>query len=241
LGVIKPAPAQLLIKGGEELGIAFTQPEVEKFLLYLKELQDWGRKINLTSIRDEEEIIVKHFLDSLTCLRLLEKPGSRVVDMGTGAGFPSLPIKILHPRMQLTLLEARRKRTLFLEHVIRVLGLGGVRVVWTRAEDFGHSEERETFDCVLCRALAPLNVTVEYGLPLIRVGGLLIAQKGPCLEKEISAAQRALECLGGRIRGTTCLELPILKQKRCLISVEKIRTTPSRYSRRPGIPRKRPL
>lgn len=233
--------SQFLIKGGEELGIRLVPSQVEKFLLYLRELQEWGKNINLTGIRDEREIIIKHFLDSLTCLRLLKELGGKVVDLGTGAGFPSLPIKIIRPQIELTLLEAREKRTLFLEHIVKILGLKEVKVLWKRVEDFGHTEERESFDYALCRAVAPLNVILEYGLPLVKVGGFFIAQKGPHLSREIRAAQRALEYLGGRIKAVIDLELPILKQKRCLISVKKIKTTPRRYSRRPGVPRKRPL
>jgi len=135
--------SQLLIKGGEELGIRLVPSQVEKFLLYLRELQEWGKNINLTGIRDEREIIIKHFLDSLTCLRLLKELGGKVVDLGTGAGFPSLPIKIIRPQIELTLLEAREKRTLFLEHIVKILGLKEVKVLWKRVEDFGHTEERK--------------------------------------------------------------------------------------------------
>lgn len=234
---------KILFDGARRLGLTLKTEHLAAFQVYYEELIAWNEKVNLTRITDYEEVQIKHFLDSLTCLLVLpDLPSATIIDVGTGAGFPGLPLKILRPKMRLTLLESTGKKTDFLRHLVHRLGLEGVEVVWGRAEEVGRDpEHRQRYDVVLARALAELPVLVEYALPFCRVGGVFVAQKGAEVEREVERAGRALEILGGELREIKAVRLPTLDEPRHLVVIEKIALTPQKYPRRPGVPSKRPL
>ena len=234
----------LLAAGAEGWGVTLTPQQVEAFGLYYRELVLWNERVNLTSVADYEGVQVKHFLDSLSCLQVLDTlaPDAKCIDIGAGAGFPGLPLKMVRPCIRLTLLESVGKKVDFLEHVVKALGLEDVDVVQGRAEELGrHPDYREVFDVALARAVAQMAVLVEYALPLLRVGGLFVAQKGADVGEEVEAALPAVRLLGGRLQGLRAVNLPGLDGPRHLVVVEKVASTPDRYPRRSGIPTKRPL
>lgn len=219
-------------------------PEQQRaFVDYASCLLDWNRHTNLTAITDPQAVETKHFLDSLTLRRAVKPtPKMRVVDVGTGAGFPGLPLKIVYPFIDLTLLEATGKKAAFLEYVIRILALPDVKVVNERAETIGQEpDHRERYDLVLARAVAGMPALAEYLLPLCRVGGKCVAYKGENAPHEVSLAENALRVLGGRLSQLVPIELPGVAETRYLVVIEKIAATPEQYPRRPGMPAKRPL
>ncbi len=235
-----------LVAGARELGLILGERTLAAFDLYRRELADWNTRFNLTAITDREGILVRHFLDSLSCLRALPRrelsAGARVIDLGTGAGFPGLPLKIICPGMRLTLLEATHKKVVFLRHLIGLLGLEGVVVIHGRAETLGRDPaHRERYDWALARAVAEMPTLAEYLLPLVRVGGAALAQKGDRAAAEVHAADRAITTLGGRVRQLLPVHLRGLAETRYLVIVDKVAATPEKYPRRPGIPSKRPL
>jgi len=241
---------KVLGKGAEELGVNLTPFQKEQFFLYLEILQEWNRKINLTATKEAKEIIIKHFLDSLTCRNLIASrlangqafKKQKAIDLGSGAGFPGIPLKIALPSLELTLLDSLKKRTHFLKHLSQNLALKDVEIIEGRAEDCGRGKEfREKFDLVLSRAVAKLNVLVELGLPFLKLGGTFLAQKGPNVGEEAKEALKALDLLGGRVKEIRKVKLPFLNQARSLVIIEKERPTPEKYPRRAGIPQKRPL
>ncbi len=235
---------QLLEAGVKEWGLALTLDQLEAFECYYQQLMVWNERASLTAITDYEKVQVKHFLDSLSCLRVLGTlaPAARCIDIGAGAGFPGLPLKIVLPQMRLTLLESVGKKVVFLEHMVAELGLGNVEVVKGRAEELGRRPDyRETYELALARAVAGLPVLLEYALPLLRVGGVFVAQKGSEVAEEVQGAEPAMKLLGGRLEEVRAVQLPGLELPRHLVVVEKTTLTPDKYPRRPGIPAKRPL
>jgi len=235
-----------LIAGARELNITLTSRQLTAFETCCRELVAWSERFNLTAITDREGVLVRHFLDSLSCLKALPQAelaaGARVIDVGTGAGFPGLPLKIVCPEMRLTLLEATGKKVTFLEHVVRALGLEKVEVIHGRAEELGRDPaHRERYDWALARAVAEMPALVEYLLPLVRVGGAALAQKGEGAAAEVHGADAAIVTLGGRVRQLVPVELHGLAETRYLVVVDKVAATPEKYPRRPGIPQKRPL
>ncbi len=227
----------------ENYDIQANAQQLNKFKLFEDELLDWNEKFNLTAIRDREGIRVKHFLDSLTCLRVLPVfQNQKVVDIGTGAGFPGIPIKILHPGIQLTLVESIGKKAAFCEHMIELLDLKNVTILTSRAEELGQmANYRERFDFALARAVANLPVLVEYLLPLIRINGKMVAQKGETAPVECQQADRAIKILGGRLSQLTPVQLPGVTGDRYLVEIDKVAATPPAYPRNIGIPQKKPL
>jgi len=225
------------------LGLKFKPHQLEAFDWYASELVKWDRRFNLTAVTDSQGIEVKHFLDSLTCLQAMGPgPTGCVIDVGTGAGFPGLPLKIAYPRLELTLVESIGKKIEFCRHVVRSLGLEGVEIVHDRVERVGHqSEQRGVYDWALARAVASMPVLVEYLLPLLKLGGRAVIQKGETGPAEAHTAEGALRILGGRVDQLIPIELPTVVEKRYLVVVIKIAATPDKYPRRPGIPAKRPL
>ncbi len=232
---------QALAKKGVEL----TPKQKEQFSIYYHELVETNKKVNLTRITDEAEVYQKHFYDSLT--PLLEFPdlfdgAKSVVDVGAGAGFPSLPIKILRPDIKLTIIDSLGKRLKFLESLIQKLGLSNVTLVHSRAEDAGQNPElREHFDIVTARAVARMSVLGEYCLPLAKVEGYFLALKGPKADSELNSAKTAIKLLGGKTTKVTEFVLPDSSDERTLILIKKVAKTPKKYPRQAGTPNKKPL
>ncbi len=225
-----------------EPGLDLTPAQWTAFQQYADLLHTWNQRFNLTAVRDPEEIWSRHFLDSLTCLRVMRgTPLERVIDVGTGAGFPGLALKIVQPDMHLTLVESVGKKAEFCAEVVRILGLENVDIHTARAEELGQNPQyREQYDWAVARAVAPLPILAEYLLPLVKVGGQMLAQKGKDAELETKQAENAVTTLGGVLRPIMSVTLPGV-DARALIVVAKIHPTPDRYPRRVGIPSKRPL
>ncbi len=222
--------------------VNLDERQLQAFQVFYQELIDWNSRANLTAITDREQVIVKHFMDSLSVARVLHSTAPvSLLDIGAGAGFPGIPLKIAFPVLELTLLEATRKKVDFLNHLIARLDLRDARAVQMRAEDAGQDPAyRERYDNAIARAVADLPILLEYALPLVRVGGAFIAQKGIAVEEEIDRSSAALERLGGRVREIVPVQLPGL-EPRHLIVVDKFAPTPAGYPRRAGIPEKKPL
>lgn len=235
-----------LTHGARQLGLALDPEQVWRFQLYYEELAEWNRRINLTAITSYEEVQTKHFLDSLTLMAALKdkvwtKENFSLLDVGTGAGVPGVPLKILLPGVRLVLLESVAKKTAFLKHLVDRLGLDYVNIITGRAEDIAHQVDcRERFDVAVSRAVGNLSSIAELALPFCRQGGLFIAPKKGQIEEEISQARQAIDTLGGRLKEVKEVDLEDLGL-RCLVIIEKIGLTPQRYPRRAGIPSKRPL
>jgi len=239
---------QRLIEGAKALNLRLTNRQLAAFQLYYEELVAWNERFNLTAITEFEQVQIRHFLDSLSCLlaeetrKALNRLDARAIDVGSGAGFPGLPLKLVCPGLRLTLLEATGKKVTFLEHVVERLGLQRVTAVHARAEELAHDPaHREGYDLALARAVADLPVVAEYTLPFCKVGGWLVAQKGEAGAAEAWSAEAAIKLLGGELRRVLHVELPGLPEDRSLVVVEKVGPTPKKYPRRAGMPGKRPL
>lgn len=223
------------------LGIQLNDTEADKFLLYKDILKEWNQKINLTAIEDDEGIIIKHFIDSITVLPYLPKKTFSIIDVGTGAGFPGIPVKVMREDAEVTLLDSLDKRIKFLNEVNESLGLKGITTVHGRAEDFGLKPGyRENFDIAIARAVASLPVLLEYCLPFVKVGGYFIAMKGNSSE-EVAQSKKALDILGGQIEEVKEFTIPGTDLNRSIVLVKKLRQTPTKYPRKAGKPTKEPL
>ncbi|MFM7174901.1 MAG: 16S rRNA (guanine(527)-N(7))-methyltransferase RsmG [Caldilinea sp.] len=238
----------LLAAGCQQLGIELPTGALAAFARYGRELVEWNTRLNLTSIVASAEIQTKHFLDSLVSLPVLAEelgqplPALRLLDVGTGAGFPGIPLKLALPALQLTLMEGTQKKIAFLEHLLAQLGIGPVTLVHGRAEELGRlPAHRERYDVVVARAVAPLNTLAEYLLPLVRRGGLAVLYKGPSAPEEFMAARHALKVLGGEAVRLAPVTVPFLEERRFLLLVKKVAATPAQYPRSQGLARKRPL
>jgi 16S rRNA (guanine527-N7)-methyltransferase len=225
------------------LGLKLTTYQLSTLEQYEQQLLEWNTRFNLTAIQEPEKIRTKHFLDSLTCLLAMrDTPMDKIIDVGTGAGFPGLPIKILYPRMQLTLVESVRKKVDFLYHIVESLGLEGVEILNERVETIGQiAIHRQRYDWAIARAVAVMPVLMEYLIPLVRVGGAAIAMKGENAPAEVQTSEHAIQILGGHLRKLIPVMLPGVADERYLIVIDKIAATPPIYPRRAGIPAKKPL
>lgn len=218
-----------------------NREQIEKFYKYMQLLIEWNEKINLTSIVEPKEIIIKHFLDSLTISKHINKK-STVIDIGTGAGFPGIPIKIEQEDIKMTLLDSLNKRIKFLEEVIKDLSIKDIQAIHGRAEDFGQNANfREEYDVCVSRAVAQMNVLIEYMLPFVKLNGICICMKGPEVENELKNAEHAIKELGGKIEKVEKLSLSGNENQRSIIIIKKIQKTPKKYPRKPGCSRKAPL
>jgi 16S rRNA (guanine527-N7)-methyltransferase len=223
--------------------VQLTRRQVIALSSYERELIEWNQKFNLTAIRDVTGIRTKHFLDSFSCvLAWKTNPPANLIDIGSGAGFPGIPLKIIYPNMKVTLVESVGKKAMFCQHIVSLLGLEGVNVINSRAEDLGQMREyREGYDWGIARAVANMRVLAEYLLPLVQVGGVMLAQKGESGPAEVHTAERVIKLLGGEVRQLVPVTLPGVVEERHLVLVDKVATTPPGYPRKPGVPAKKPL
>jgi len=222
------------------LGLRLSPRQTRQFCIYGDLLLDWNQRVNLTRITDPEEVIVKHFVDSLAIAKLAK--GNRMADIGTGAGFPGIPIKIINPDCKMYLVDSGAKKLEFLEVVIAELGLINTETIHARAEDFGRNPQfRNSFDTVTSRAVARLPVLLEYAIPLLKQNGQFLAAKGLMVEEELKESGKALDLLGGELQGVENFTLGVSAEHRAIVIVKKVRKTPEEYPRRAGTPTRRPL
>lgn len=224
-----------------DININIEDNTVEQFYLYMNLLLEWNEKINLTAITEPKEIILKHFVDCGTALKYL-KEENKILDLGTGAGFPGIPLKLLNKELNITLVDSLNKRINFLNEVIDRLNLKNINTVHSRAEDLSRNKKyRENFDIILSRAVANMSVLLEYTLPFLKVGGKCIAMKGPNIEEELNNSKKALKVLGGEIEKIENIKLPNSDIERNIVIIKKIKETPKQYPRKAGKPSKEPI
>lgn len=226
-------------------GISPSEEQVHRFRLFYENLIKWNEVMNLTAITEEEDVYTKHFTDSLSLVGIVPPQSFEnleLIDVGTGAGFPGLPLAIIFPKVKVTLVDSLEKRTRFLEETVRLLGLENVRIIHARAEDFARiGEEREKYDVAVSRAVARLNILAEYCLPFVKKGGYFIAYKSEKLKEEMEEGKRAVKVLGGRIDQVLSFTLPGTDYGRTLVQITKCSHTPGKYPRKAGTPSKDPL
>lgn len=225
----------------EELGVKLSKEQAGMFFNYMNLLLEWNEKINLTAITEEKEVIVKHFVDSLTISKYIPV-GASLIDVGTGAGFPGIPLKIIRDDLKITLLDSLQKRINFLDVVIKELKLKNIETIHARVEEFGkNSKYRESFEVATSRAVANLSTLTEYLLPLVKLRGIAICMKGSSVEEELENSKKAINVLGGKVSNVFEFDLPKTDIKRNVVIVDKINKTPSKYPRKPGMPSKEPI
>ena len=221
------------------LGFDFSVEQISKFYKYMNMLIEWNEKINLTAIIEPNEIILKHFIDSLTIYKDIPNKSS-VVDVGTGAGFPGIPLAIMNESLKITLVDSLNKRLIFLQEVINELNLKNIQAVHGRAEEYIR-EKREHYDIATSRAVAKLNVLLEYMIPFVKVGGRCICMKSFEIDEELKDAEKAIEILGGKIEKVDEITLPNTDIQRKIVVIKKIKSTPNKYPRKAGMPSKEPI
>ena len=232
---------ELMRSYGSQIDIEFNEEQLNKFYKYMQLLLEWNEKINLTAITEPKEIILKHFVDSLTISKYIDDDKT-VADVGTGAGFPGIPLKIYRPDLRITLVDSLNKRINFLNEVINNLKLEKINTVHSRVEDFGKDKEyREKYDYVTARAVANLSTLSEYLIPITKIGGKCICMKGNDVKEELDNGKNAINLLGGEISKIDCFELPNSDISRNIIIIDKRKNTPKKYPRKAGLPSKEPL
>ncbi len=233
---------QTFLEGLQRLGLELSQQQLGQFLRYREELLDWNTRMNLTAISDPDEVLLKHFLDSLSLLMVYDVPDARLLDIGAGAGFPGIPLKIVRPQWQIMLLEATGKKVSFMQHIIEVLEIKDVEAVHGRAEELAHKAEyRASFDVVTARAVASLPTLLEYAAPFCRVGGQIILPKKGDLAEELAQGKRAAQQLGARFKADVPISMPGLEDGRRLLVWEQVRKCPGQFSRSGSVMAKKPL
>lgn len=232
-----------LMKAAKEYKIPISDEQIEEYNMYYRLLVEWNEKINLTAITEPNAVAIKHMIDSISCWdKDIFKTGAKLIDVGTGAGFPGLPLKIWQKDLNVTLLDSLNKRVKFLNTVVESLHLEKVEVVHSRAEEGARQKNyREGYDIAVSRAVARLSVLSEYCLPFVKVGGYFIALKGAQYLEEIEEGKRAIQVLGGEIEKVIPINLPGLEDRRAVVYIKKIKTTPKVYPRKAGTPDKNPL
>jgi 16S rRNA (guanine527-N7)-methyltransferase len=226
-----------------EKGISLTSQQMEQYEIYYKTLVEWNEKMNLTAITEKQEVYLKHFFDSITAgfYFNFDQP-LNVCDVGAGAGFPSIPIKIAFPKIHVTIVDSLNKRIHFLEHLAQQLQLDHVRFIHDRAETFGQLQEhREAYDVVTARAVARMSVLSELCLPLVKIGGTFIAMKGASGKEELDAGEKAISLFGGIVKESFAFSLPFEESERNVYFIQKQKPTPKKYPRKPGTPNRSPI
>lgn len=224
-----------------QFGVDLSEKQQEAFYQYMQLLIEWNQKMNLTAITEPEEILTKHFIDSISIIPYIQEE-KNVLDIGTGAGFPGIPLKIVLPQNSFILLDSLNKRINFLKEVIRSLKLENIEAIHGRAEEFCKlKQKRENYDIVTSRAVAKLNVLLEYMLPFVKIGGKCICMKSSAIDEELDEAQKAIEILGGRIEKVDTILLENTNIERKIVIIEKIKSTPEKYPRKVGTPVKEPI
>ncbi len=230
-----------LVEKALKIRIELSEHQIEQFYIYMKLLTEWNEKINLTAIIEPKEIILKHFIDSLTISSQIQQSRT-IADIGSGAGFPGIPLKIVNPEKELVLIDSLSKRVNFLNEVIKKCNINGITAIHARVEEIGHnSKYRGQFDVTTSRAVAKLNVLLEYMMPLVKLGGKCICLKGPNIDDEIKESKKALNILGGEISKIEKINLPDSDNKRTIIEVLSVKQLPNKYPRKPGTPTSSPL
>ena len=230
-----------LIEKAKKVNIEIDDKKEEQFYNYMKLLLEWNEKINLTAITEQNDIILKHFIDSITINKYIEQSNS-IIDIGTGAGFPGIPLKIMNQNKKITLVDSLNKRINFLNEVCSKIKLKNTKAIHSRAEEFGQDNNyRESYDIAISRAVSNLTVLAEYLLPLVKVGGKIICMKGPDIEEELKQAKSAIDILGGKFERCDNFCLPKSDISRNIIIINKIKETPKKYPRKAGTPVKTPL
>ena len=234
---------QLMKEASEEAGLELTEVQYEGFIKYMRLLQEWNEKINLTAITEDEEIIKKHFIDCIKAFKSEEiKNAKTIIDVGTGAGFPGLPIAIMNPDCEVTLLDSLNKRIKFLNLIVKELNLKNVTTIHSRAEDGARNKElREKFDVATSRAVANMAVLSEFCLPYVRINGHFVALKGPAVDEELKDADKAIKTLGGEFKGLIEIEIEDTDLKHNIVEVKKIKQCPKIYPRKAGTVNKNPI
>ena len=230
-----------LIEKAKKVNIEIDNKKEEQFYKYMELLLEWNEKINLTAITEPNDIILKHFIDSITINKYIEQSNS-IMDIGTGAGFPGIPLKIMNQNKKITLVDSLNKRINFLNEVCKEISLENIQCIHARAEELANDlKYRENFETVVSRAVARLNVLIEYMLPFVKKGGLCICMKGPNIDGELEEAKNAIKVLGGKIKSVESFFLPDSDIERNVIIIEKVTETPKKYPRRAGLPSKQPI
>ena len=230
-----------LIKESENINLEISLEDANKFYKYMKLLLEWNEKINLTAITEEKEVIIKHFIDSLTIYKYLNEAKS-IIDVGTGAGFPGIPIKILNKEIDITLMDSLNKRINFLNEVVKNLNLERISCIHSRAEELGRDKKfREKYDVAVSRAVANMSTLVEYLLPFVKVGGMCICMKGSSIDEELKESEKAIKMIGGKVEKVEKIILPNSDYERNIVIIRKINNTNSKFPRKAGIPKKEPI
>lgn len=227
----------------QEQGIELNDKQMQQFASYYDTLVIWNEKMNLTAITEEKEVYLKHFYDSITLALAVDfNPEASLCDVGSGAGFPSIPLKIIFPNLKITIVDSLNKRITFLTHLVKELGLEGVSLFHDRAETFAQlKDQRASYDYVTARAVARLNVLAELCLPLVKKSGFFFALKAAKSDEELQEAQPAIRLLGGQFIQDKVIHLPLIGDERHILVIEKKKETPNKYPRKPGLPNKQPL
>ncbi|MCD4812749.1 16S rRNA (guanine(527)-N(7))-methyltransferase RsmG [bacterium] len=233
---------KLFLESLNSLGIELSKDKVKKFNIYYNQIIFWNEKINITALKDKEDIYIKHFVDSLSIVKAINFSKQSVVDIGTGAGLPGLPLRIVYPELSVTFIDSSKKKIMVLNSILEELDIKDCCLIDNNVENVGRDpKHRERYDIVLSRALGEFNLVSELGIPLLKTSGMLVQYKGPNVDKEVENSLKALHVLSSKIKNSIEFKLPFSNIKRAIVVVEKTQQTEDKYPRKVGIPKKKPL